>query len=627
MRSIWAGAISFGLVVIPVKLYAATEQRDITFRQVHRKDGARIQFRRVCTLDGEEVPYSDIAKGYELPTGDMVVLTDEDLADLPLVTAHRIEVLHFAPSAQVEPIYAAKSYYLEPESAGTRAYVLFRDALEASGKVAVAKVALRQREALAALRVREGIITLETLLWPDEVRQPDFAFLDEDIEVRSQELKMAASLIDTMTEDFEPDQYHDTYREALEAVVQAKVEGNDVVRPAGLELPGDQKTARRPDGDPAGQRRGRQDRARQVRRRQGGRRQGKRGRQEGRAGQDENAPPGQRMTEEPGDPIPHWPGQLVSLGDHQVFVRSVPDGDPGELAPVETARVEPAPVEPALCVHGLEGSSRNWTDLMDLLRPALACQALDLPGFGDSPPRPDGRYSIAALAQTVIALIEKQKRGPVHLIGNSLGGAVCVKVAATRPGLIRTLTLISPALPDARPRMDLLRFPVISLPGIGTWLFSKLRLIPPERRVADVIATCFSDPRLFAPARFAAEVAELARRDSLDYAAAALAGSAKALTTEVLRAGGRPAWRDAARIIAPSLVIYGSHDRVVDPRNAGRAAHAFRNARIVVLPRTGHVAQMERPGLVAAEIGIMLAAVRQDATAGRAREFPLASAG
>jgi DNA end-binding protein Ku len=237
MRSIWAGAISFGLVVIPVKLYAATEQRDITFRQVHRKDGARIQFRRFCTLDGEEVPYSDIAKGYELPTGDMIVLTDEDLADLPLVTAHRVEVLHFAPSAQVEPIYANKSYYLEPDSAGARAYVLFRDALEQSGKVAVAKVALRQREALAALRVREGVITLETLLWPDEVRQPDFAFLDEDIEVRSQELKMAASLIDTMTEDFDPDQYHDDYREALEAVIRAKVEGNDIVRPVGVTAP------------------------------------------------------------------------------------------------------------------------------------------------------------------------------------------------------------------------------------------------------------------------------------------------------------------------------------------------------------------------------------------------------
>jgi DNA end-binding protein Ku len=237
MRSIWAGAISFGLVVIPVKLYAATEQRDITFRQVHRADGGRIQFRRFCTLDGEEVPYSDIAKGYELPTGDMVVLTDDDLAELPLVTAHRIEVLHFAPSAQVEPILANKSYYLEPESTGTRAYVLFRDALEKSGKVAVAKVALRQREALGALRVREGVLTLETLLWPDEIRKPEFPFLDEDIDVRSQELKMAASLIETMTEDFEPDQFRDAYREALEAVVRAKVEGNDVVRPAGLADP------------------------------------------------------------------------------------------------------------------------------------------------------------------------------------------------------------------------------------------------------------------------------------------------------------------------------------------------------------------------------------------------------
>ncbi|HXL95917.1 MAG TPA: Ku protein [Streptosporangiaceae bacterium] len=237
MRSIWAGAISFGLVVIPVKLYAATEQRDITFRQVHRVDGGRIQFRRFCTLDGEEVAYADIAKGYELPTGDMVVLTDDDLAELPLVTAHRIEVLHFAPSGQVEPILANKSYYLEPESAGTRAYVLFRDALEKSGKVAVCKVALRQREALAALRVREGVLTLETLLWPDEVRKPEFGFLDEDIDVRSQELKMAASLIETMTEDFEPDQFRDAYREALESVVQAKVEGNDIVRPVGVDAP------------------------------------------------------------------------------------------------------------------------------------------------------------------------------------------------------------------------------------------------------------------------------------------------------------------------------------------------------------------------------------------------------
>ena len=233
MRSIWAGSISFGMVVIPVKLYAATEQRDVSFRQVHREDGGRIQYRRICTIDGEEVPYSDIAKGYELATGDMVVLTEDDLKDLPLATAHRIDVLHFAPAGQLDPILSSKSYYLEPEASGVRAYVLFRDALERSGRVAVAKVAIRQREALAALRVREGVLVLETLLWPDEIREPDFGFLDEEVDVRSQELKMAASLIDTMTEDFDPAAYTDAYREALEALVQAKIEGNEVVRPGG----------------------------------------------------------------------------------------------------------------------------------------------------------------------------------------------------------------------------------------------------------------------------------------------------------------------------------------------------------------------------------------------------------
>jgi DNA end-binding protein Ku len=237
MRSIWTGAISFGMVVIPVKLYAATEQRDVAFRQVHRDDGGRIQFRRICSLDGQEVPYSDVAKGYELPGGDMVVLTDEDLSDLPLSTAHRIDVLHFAPAGQLDPILTSKSYYLEPEPPGVRAYILFRDALERSGRIAIAKVAIRQREALAGLRVRDGVVTLETLLWPDEVRTPDFTFLEENVDVRSQELKMAASLIDTMTEDFDPSLYRDAYREALEAVVQAKIEGNDVVRPAGPGLP------------------------------------------------------------------------------------------------------------------------------------------------------------------------------------------------------------------------------------------------------------------------------------------------------------------------------------------------------------------------------------------------------
>ena len=305
-------------------------------------------------------------------------------------------------------------------------------------------------------------------------------------------------------------------------------------------------------------------------------------------------------------PIPHWPGASVDLGDHDVFVRSVP-GHEGE----------PAQNEPALCVHGLAGSSRNWTDLMDLLRPRLACDALDLPGFGDSPPRPDGRYSIAALTKTVAALIERRGQGPVHLIANSLGGAVSVRLAATRPGLVRTLTLISPALPDSRPRLDLIRFPVISLPRIGARLLRKYDALPPHARVADVIATCFSNPAGFPQERFAAEVEELARRDTLDHASAALIGSVRTLTAEFFK---RQAWRDATRVTAPTLVIYGSDDRLVDPRMAGRAARAFAHARIVVLPRTGHLAHMEHPAQVAAEIGVLLAAQR-------AREFPLAPAG
>ncbi len=293
------------------------------------------------------------------------------------------------------------------------------------------------------------------------------------------------------------------------------------------------------------------------------------------------------------EPIPHWPGRLVSLGDYEVFVRSAP----GPQAPEDA--------EPALCVHGLEGSSRNWTDLIDLLRNRLACEAMDLPGFGDSPPRPDGRYSTAALAQTVVALIEK-KQAPVHLIGNSLGGAVCVKVAATRPDLLKTLTLISPALPDSRPRLDLIRFPVMSLPRVGSRLVKQYQVLPPERRVADVITTCYGEPALFQQARFATEVAELTRRDELGHAAAVLIGSVRTLTAEFLRKGRHSAWRDAARVTAPTLVIYGSRDRLVDARMAGRAAHQFADARVVVLPRTGHVAHMEHPDAVADEIAILL---------------------
>jgi DNA end-binding protein Ku len=232
----WKGSISFGLVMIPVRLYAATEQKDISFRQVHREDGGRIRFRRFCSIDGDEIPYEDIAKGYELPTGEMVILTDEDMSDLPLPTTRAIEVLQFAPAEQLDPILFNRSYYVEPEAAGSRAYVLLRNALEQSGRVAIAQVALRQRESLATLRVREGVLVLETLLWPDEIRATAFPFLEQDIEVKPQELAMASSLIDSMTADFETDAYHDNYREALIELVEAKVAGRELLQPGTLEI-------------------------------------------------------------------------------------------------------------------------------------------------------------------------------------------------------------------------------------------------------------------------------------------------------------------------------------------------------------------------------------------------------
>ncbi|MGB6453564.1 MAG: Ku protein [Streptosporangiaceae bacterium] len=235
MRSMWKGAVSFGLVMIPVKLYTATETKDIAFRQVHREDGGRIRFRRFCTLDDGEVPYEDIAKGYELPDGEIVILTEEDLAELPLPTTKNIEVVQFCPAEQLDPILFNRSYYLEPEAAGARAYSLLREALEQSGKIAIAQVALRQRESLAILRARNGVLVLETLLWPDEVREPDFSFLADSVDVRPQELRMASSLIESMTLDFDPDEYHDNYREALQEVVAAKVEGREIVQPQAVE--------------------------------------------------------------------------------------------------------------------------------------------------------------------------------------------------------------------------------------------------------------------------------------------------------------------------------------------------------------------------------------------------------
>ncbi|WP_131784920.1 Ku protein [Protofrankia symbiont of Coriaria ruscifolia] len=231
MRSIWKGAISFGLVRIPVRLYSATEDRDVSFHQVRRWDGSRIRYQRVAAADGAEVPYSEIAKGYELPSGETVVLTDDDFANLPLPTSHTIDVLEFVPLAQVDPIYFAKSYYVEPDRTGVRSYVLLRDALARSGRVALVKIALRQREQLATLRIRGGVLVLSTMVWPDEVRRPDFPFLGDKVDVGPQELVMAQTLIETLSDDFDPSPYTDGYRQALQALIDAKASGEKVMAP------------------------------------------------------------------------------------------------------------------------------------------------------------------------------------------------------------------------------------------------------------------------------------------------------------------------------------------------------------------------------------------------------------
>ena len=224
MQAIWKGTISFGMVTIPIKVYSATEERDISFRQVHTADSGRIRYKRYCEICGNEIPYSDIGKGYEMPDGRMVVLTSEDFAELPLPTAKSIEVLEFVPIDEVDPLFFSKAYYLATDGAVAKSYVLFRDALANTDQCAVVKVALRTRESLALLREKDGVLILQTMLWPDEVRDASFAVPD-DVDIKKQEVAMAESYISTLSTDFDPSRYSSDYREALEALVEAKSEG------------------------------------------------------------------------------------------------------------------------------------------------------------------------------------------------------------------------------------------------------------------------------------------------------------------------------------------------------------------------------------------------------------------
>lgn len=232
MRSVWNGTIRLGLANIPVRAFGATEERGTGLHHVHVTDGGRVRHRRVCEVDGEEVELAELARGYVLPGGETVVLTEEDFAQLPLPTSHAIEVQAFAEVSSIDPIYFARSYHLEPEPSGVRSYVLLAEALKRSGRVAVVKVALRQRESLAVLRMRDQVIVLETMLWPEEIRTPDFPFLHQDVELSERDLSEATSLVESLSEEFTPARYTDSYRSALRSLVQAKIDGNELVQPA-----------------------------------------------------------------------------------------------------------------------------------------------------------------------------------------------------------------------------------------------------------------------------------------------------------------------------------------------------------------------------------------------------------
>ncbi|MFE7524648.1 Ku protein [Kitasatospora sp. NPDC057542] len=220
-------SISFSLVSIPVNVYAATERHAVPLHQVHAADGGRIRNRRVCELDGTEVPYEEVARGYEAPDGRTVVLTHDDLADLPLATTREIKVLGFLDAARVDPVNYDKAYYLGPSNpAGARPYALLRHAMLEASQVAVARVAIRTRECLAVLRVRENVIVLQTLLWPDEIRSAaDIA--PKGVQLRPTEVQLARTLMDAITEDFHIEAEHDEYTHALEQVVEARLAGTE----------------------------------------------------------------------------------------------------------------------------------------------------------------------------------------------------------------------------------------------------------------------------------------------------------------------------------------------------------------------------------------------------------------
>ena len=227
-RAMWKGAISFGLVTIPVSVYPATEEKTLRFNQLHDEDGGRIRMKRVCSVDGEEVGYEHIVKGYEYEKDRYVILADEDFEKVPVESSRQIDIQQFVQLDEIDPMLYKKSYYLVPEETGAKAYALLREAMNRAGKVGIAKVSFRDKEHLAALRFSEEAFVLETMFWPDEIREADFGGVDVDQKIRDNELEMAQTLIDNLTGDWDPTAYTDEYREGLLGIVEAKINGEEI---------------------------------------------------------------------------------------------------------------------------------------------------------------------------------------------------------------------------------------------------------------------------------------------------------------------------------------------------------------------------------------------------------------
>lgn len=228
MRAIWTGAITFGLVNVPVKVYSATEDHDVALHQVHDADGGRIRYKRVCEIDGKTIPYEHIAKAYD--DGERtVILTPEDLESLPAERSREIDVVEFVPNDQLDPLWFDRSYYLEPDSKSLKAYALLRKTLEDEDRTAIVNFALRQKTRLGALRVRGNVLVLQTMLWHDEIREADFPALETTPRITEREMSLSAALMESFAGDFEPEKFSDEYQEELRKLIDAKLEQGESI--------------------------------------------------------------------------------------------------------------------------------------------------------------------------------------------------------------------------------------------------------------------------------------------------------------------------------------------------------------------------------------------------------------